>query len=400
MADSATPPSREREPFSRWVAIVDFCRCAALTAGLVAILAACSPPRAIEAIGVLRDIANTTAPGILPPADSAPRAIPVRYRGAEADRTGDLFALDGARAGLVLVPGASEAGKDDPRLRAFARSLARAGFVVLVPEIETLRRLLVRPEDAEEIADAVDYLSRRLAADGAARIGIAAISYATGPAVLAALDARVRHKVGFVIAVGGYYDIDAVVTYFTTGNFRDAPGQKWRYQRPNVYGKWVFVRSNLPRIRDDADRELLRAISDRKLTDPTADTTALEARLGREGGGIMALLTNTDPDAVPALIAGLPPAIRRDMAGLDLDRRDLTGLAAQLILIHGRDDAIIPFTESVALAAAAAPDRASLFLVDGLAHVDLRPAGLSDALTLWRAVYRLLEERDKISQDR
>lgn len=396
MADSATPPSREFKRFSHWAAIADFCRCAALTVGFLTILAACSPPRAIEAIGVLRDIAATSAPGALPPADSAPRAIPVSYRGAEAGRTGDLFALDGARAGLVLVPGASKAGKDDPRLRAFAKSLARAGFVVLVPEIETLRRLLVRPEDAEEIVDAVDYLSRRLAT----RIGIAAISYATGPAVLAALDARVRRKVGFVIAVGGYYDIDAVVTYFTTGKFRDAPGQPWRYQRPNVYGKWVFVRSNLPRIRDDADRSLLRAISDRKIADPKADTAALEARLGREGGGIMALLTNTDPDAVPGLIADLPPAIRRDMAGLDLDRRDLTGLVAHLILIHGRDDTIIPFTESVALAAAAAPDRASLFLVDGLAHVDLRPAGLSDALTLWRAVYRLLEERDKISQDR
>ncbi len=383
MADSATTPSRGR---------------AVLAAGLLSVTAACSPPLAIEALGVLRDIAATTAPGSIMSADARPRAVAVRYRGASAGRAADLFALQGSRAGLVLVPGAAEAGKDDPRLRAFARSLARAGFVVLVPEIETLRRLLVRPRDAEEIADAVEYLSRRLGDDGRARIGIAAISYATGPAVLAALDSRVRGYVGFVVAVGGYYDIDAVVTYFTTGNFRDGPGRPWRYQRPNVYGKWVFVRSNLQRVADDADRALLAAISDRKLANPRADTTALEARLGREGRAIMALLSNADPDAVAGLIAGLPRGIRRDMAGLDLARRDLTGLAAHLILIHGRDDAIIPYTESVALAAAAPPNGASLFLVDGLAHVDLRPAGVSDTLTLWRAVYRLLEERDRISQ--
>jgi len=114
----------------------------------------------------------------------------------------------------------------------------------------------------------------------------------------------------------------------------------------------------------------------------------------------MALLTNSDPDAVPGLIDGLPPGIRHELAGLDLDRLELTGLTAHLILIHGRDDAIIPYTESVALAAAAAPDRASLFLVDGLAHVDLRPASLSDTATLWRAVYRLLEELDRISDGR
>ncbi len=372
-------------------------RRAALVLLVVSIVAACSPPRALEAIGVLRDIAETTSPGAIVSGDAAPRAVAVRYRGSAAGRTGDLYMLEDSRVGLVLVPGAAEAGKDDPRLRAFAKSLARAGFVVLVPEIETLRRLMVRPGDAEDIADAVAYLSRRLGNGGRARIGIAAISYATGPAVLAALDPRVRRDVGFVVAIGGYYDIDAVVTYFTTGYFRDGPEQSWRYQRPNVYGKWVFVRANLPRVGDDADRALLEAISARKLADPTADTAALEARLGREGRAIMALLTNSDPDAVGGLIAGLPPAIRRDMAGLDLDRRDLSGLTAHLILIHGRDDAIIPYTESVALAAAAAPDRASLYLVDGLAHVDLRPAGLSDTLTLWRAVYRLLSERDKIA---
>jgi hypothetical protein len=369
---------------------------AALTAVVVTILAACSPPRALEAIGVLRDIAGATAPGTITSEDAVPRATPVRYRGSAAARTGDLYSLHGSRVGLVLVPGAAEAGKDDPRLRSFARSLVRAGFVVLVPEIETLRRLMVRPEDAEEIADAVAYLAHRPAAGRATRVGIAAISYATGPAVLAALDARVRDDVGFVIAVGGYYDMGAVVTYFTTGNFRERPDRPWRYQRPNIYGKWVFVRSNLPRIEDAADRALLAAISDRKLADPRADTSALEARLGREGRGINALLRNSDPDAVPGLIAGLPDAIRRDMAGLDLERRDLTGLAAHLILIHGRDDPIIPYTESVALAEAAGPDRASLFLVDGLAHVDLRPAGLSDTLTLWRAVYRLLSERDRL----
>ncbi len=389
-------PSLGRVRADRRLAIVSRCCRAVATVMLVSMVAACSPPRALEAVRVLRDIAETTSPGAMVPADGAPPAVAVRYPGSAARRTGDLFALDDSRVGLVLVPGAAETGKDDPRLRAFARSLARAGFVVLVPEIETLRRLMVRPEDAEEIADAVAYLSRRLGNGGRARIGIAAISYATGPAVLAALDPRVRRDVGVIVAVGGYYDIDAVVTYFTTGNFRDGPGHAWRHRRPNVYGKWVFVRGNLPRVRDDADRALLAAISARKLANPRADTGALESRLGHEGRAIMALLTNSNADAVPGLIAGLPAAIRRDMAGLDLDRRDISRLAAHLILIHGRDDAIIPYTESVALAAAA-PGRASLYLVDGLAHVDLRPTGLGDTLTLWRAVYRLLAERDKIA---
>jgi fermentation-respiration switch protein FrsA (DUF1100 family) len=109
---------------------------------------------------------------------------------------------------------------------------------------------------------------------------------------------------------------------------------------------------------------------------------------------VMALLDNADPERVPALVTGLPAPIRADLAALDLQRRDLSQLPFDLILIHGRDDPIIPATESEALAAAAPDDRVSLFVIDQLAHVDLSPGGLFDGLALWRAIYRLLARRD------
>ena len=130
----------------------------------------------------------------------------------------------------------------------------------------------------------------------------------------------------------------------------------------------------------------------RKLADPAADVGDLVATLGAEGRPVQALLDNTEPEAVPALIDALPEAVRADIYALDLHRRDLSGLAAPLLLVHGRDDRIIPYSESVALAAAA--PRADLYLVDGLAHVTLDLADLDDVLTLWRAIHRLLELRD------
>ncbi|MCH8154141.1 MAG: alpha/beta hydrolase, partial [Proteobacteria bacterium] len=87
-------------------------------------------------------------------------------------------------------------------------------------------------------------------------------------------------------------------------------------------------------------------------------------------------------------------AVRSDMAALDLSRAELSRLGAPLILLHGRNDAIIPFTESLALAAAAPEERVTLCVVDNLAHVDLGPGGLGDALRLLRATYRMLALRD------
>src|SRR3970282_281862 len=49
---------------------------------------------------------------------------------------------------------AAPAAKDDPRLVAFATTLARARFLVLVPDVAGLRQLRVRAADAREIADA------------------------------------------------------------------------------------------------------------------------------------------------------------------------------------------------------------------------------------------------------
>ena len=127
--------------------------------------------------------------------------------------------------------------------------------------------------------------------------------------------------------------------------------------------------------------------------DLDADVADLEAGLGAQGRAVTALLDNRDPDRVPGLIEGLPEAVRRDLAALDLSRRDLAPLQARLLLVHGRDDPIIPSTESLALAAAA-PDDTTLYLVDSLAHVELSPAGLVDGWKLWRAITWLLAERD------
>ena len=378
-------------------------RLAALVAGVAALLvaalaaillAACSPIRAIEAVSLLADVAASGRRGE-DPAKSAPRPVPVVYVAEDRLHNGDLYRADpDAAAAVVLVPGVSPDGKDDPRLVAFAKAVARAGFVVLVPDLVGLRDLKVRPSDRRDIADAVGYLADRTGPGAGATVGIIAFSYAAGPAVLAALTDDVRRRVRFVLAVGGYHDVVAMVTYFTTGYFRERPGAPWRYRPPNNYAKWVFLRSNTERLPDPADRAALFEMAERKLADPRVAVDDLAAGLGDDGRAVWALVTNRDPDKVAALIAALPEPVRLDMAALDLKGRDFSKLTARLLLIHGRDDPIIPFSESQALAAAVPADRVELYLVDALAHVDLGRIGIGDSLILWRAAYQLLRERD------
>jgi pimeloyl-ACP methyl ester carboxylesterase len=362
-------------------------------------LSACSPGRTIESWRVLEDIAAGAGPSTLKEVTPAPTRQAIAYRVQDRPYAGDLYRPgEAAKAALVLVPGAARAGRDDPRLVAFATTLARARFTVLVPDIENLRALYVGPEDVRSIADALRHLAARGDVPDPGSVGLVAISYAAGPAILAALEPDLRDRVRFVLSVGGYYDIEAMVTFFTTGRFRETPEQPWRFMTPNAYGKWIFLRANARRLEDARDRWLLAAMARRKLDDLEAPLDDLAARLGPEGRSVHDLLVNKDPDAGPALIAALPQAVRADMAALDLSRAELSRLGARLILLHGRDDTIIPFTESLALAAVVPEERVSLHVVDNLAHVDLGPGDLGDALRLLSATYRMLALRDRGSR--
>jgi fermentation-respiration switch protein FrsA (DUF1100 family) len=96
---------------------------------------------------------------------------------------------------------------------------------------------------------------------------------------------------------------------------------------------------------------------------------------------------------VTTLLAALPDTIRQGIDSLNLALYELRSLRARLILIHGRDDPMIPFSESEALAAAAPRGAASLFLVDSIGHVEFNDVRLVNAWTMWSAVDRVLAER-------
>lgn len=365
---------------------------ALLTVGLMLAAGSCRPWRSYEAAMVLTDIAVGDGPSRLKRTTHKPQRITVRYPTDSHQGQGDLYRPAAEiRAGLLLVPGVAETGKDDPRLVAFATTLARIGFAVLVPDLPNLRQLRVSPADVGQLTDAFAWLAAnpQLAPQG--RAGMAAFSYAAGPTLLASLDETIRQRVQFIFAVGAYYDLPQVLTFFTTGYYRQEG--RWQYLQPNDYGKWAFVASNIHRLNDAEDRRIFRQLTQRKLADPAAPTADLAVGLGKEGQALYAFVSNRDPRRVAQLLQALPVALRQDIAALNLAGKDLSRLSARLILVHGLHDRMIPYVESVALAKAAPAGQTHLFLVKGLEHVDVEPE-LPDRWRLWRAVTLLLAARD------
>lgn len=361
---------------------------------LVLFTAGCVSAESWEAVRLLQDIEAGDASSALKARTPAPSRTEVRYTIGGRSAFGDLYEPNqpvGAR--LVLVPGFTPHGKDDARVVALARSLARARFRVLVPDLRGARAMQVRLADARTIADAVVHLAgwERFGDDAA--VGVVAISYAVGLAVLASLEPDARAKLDFLVGVGGYYDTRALVTFTTTGRYRAPGAAAWQTARPHPAALAVVLESHLDLLSDPTDRAVLATIAERRRSQPAAPVDDLALRLGPEGQALWALLSNTDPERVGDLIERLPAPILGRLRMLSLRRYDLSHLAGRLILIHGRADPLIPYTESMALHQAV--PRSELFLIEGFSHIDPGTVGWAGQLQLIDAVQAVLERRNR-----
>lgn len=276
---------------------------------------------------------------------------------------------DGPHPGIVLNHGVADLGKDDPRLVNFADAVARVGFVALVPEFENLKGFRVRPSDVDEVVASYEYLAG-LPEVNPERVGLFGFSYAGGLAVLAASDPRIADRVRFCFLLGSYYDLENVVAYMTTGMYRR--DGEWTYLEPQNSGRWAFLINSSYLIEHEGDREALVEIAHAKWDDPDSDVDALVESLRDEGRRAYDLMVNDDPERTRALIDGLSPRVRDYFDALSLEGR-IDRLEAHLIIGHGRDDNLIPYTESLLLAEGVPPAASvHLAILESFHHVDLK----------------------------
>lgn len=366
----------------RWVAVV-------LLVMLPLLVLAPPLQRGCEALQLLLQVRGVELPHIFPTASVMRQQVEFPDRGHTVKA--DLYRGDApARAAIVLQHGAAAAGKEDARLVNLAGQLAQARFAVLVPEMPGARALQVSSDEIPLLQSAVDYLARR--GDGLFQgpIGIGGFSVAAGLAIHAAMLPSLRERVDFVLAVGSYYDLRETLHYMTTGSFI-LEGELHQVV-PNEYGKWVFVLSNLDKIADIEQREILRQIVISK-RDNVAYSERLVLQLGGEALATYRYVTNREIGLAPGLLEQLPAPLRAEVERLDLAGKDLSRLRAKLLLVHGIDDNVIPYNQSIALYRAVPESQTDLYLLQHWAHADPESGG-NDSWTMFRVLYRLLQLRD------
>jgi pimeloyl-ACP methyl ester carboxylesterase len=276
----------------------------------------------------------------------------------------------GRLPGWVVLHGLTRAGRAHPALLRFCRAVASAGNVVFLPEIPEWRDLRVEPEvTIGTIRAAVRALHLRDDVQHE-HVGLFGFSFGATQALVAASDRETSSLLAGLASWGGYYDLRRLFRFGLTG-LHEIDGTTYHTQ-PDPYGSWVMAGNYLDRVPGYTGSEAVaHALHELALEagekgvyawDPIYDASKSRLR-GRLAAGQRDLFD---------LIAPLTGAPRRDEERLLqlADALAATAIAASpqlnprpylpvvglpVLFAHGRDDRLIPFSESILLSRAVPP---------------------------------------------
>jgi pimeloyl-ACP methyl ester carboxylesterase len=279
---------------------------------------------------------------------------------------------DGPWPAILFVNGATRLGRKEPEVQDLARGLARAGYLVVVPDVKGLKDGEVTDATVAATVAATRALANRPDVRGG-HVALVGVSLGGTLALLAAESTALADRVTVVSAITPYTDLKEVIRLATTGYQRR--GNRLIPRTTAPYVSLVVARSLAAALpASDFQRRLLaelEAVNDDD-PDPLAALRALPpATVPSDLRPVFDLVTNQDPRLFDQLYAALPAALKAGAARLSPITR-ARRLVMPVELISPPQDKYFPVSQSEALVAAA-PD-ARLTVTKAFSHVLPQPS--------------------------
>lgn len=297
---------------------------------------------------------------------------------------------EGSHPAVVFVNGPIPQGRTFEGVRDLATGLARAGYLVVVPDLPGLTDQTVTARAVSETAEAAREVSGWPDVRGG-RVGLVGVSTGATLALLAAGEPDARGRISMVVGVAPYADIKTVLSVATTAHHEEG-GEMVPYE-PDPYMSYVVARSLISALPPGPDRSALLSevdAAERRGADPLRELRDRPAEdLGPPARSVHALLANEDPERFAALYRDLPPGIRAEMEQLSPAVGD-DRVEAPVEIVSGPRDRYFPLSESRELVRGA--PRRNLTVTGVLDHseVNVSPGTLPDLLDLNGFVVRSL----------
>jgi len=277
---------------------------------------------------------------------------------------------EGPWPAVFLVNGTIPEGRKLPGVRHLAEGFARAGYLVIVPDLPGLTEDRITPQTVEATTLAARKISAMPEAEDE-EVALVGVSTGATLSLLAAEDDSTKGRISLVAGVAPYANIKTVLNVATTGHYRRPDARLVRYEA-TPFLSYVVARSLIAALPPGEDRRTLEAeitSAGRENPDPLGDLRPRRTDdLGPDAKSVVRLLSNQDPGRFDDLYADLPVGVRRDLEELSpLADRGKIGVPVELTT--GPHDKYFPPSQSYALDRVA-PER-RVTVTEVLDHAEL-----------------------------
>jgi pimeloyl-ACP methyl ester carboxylesterase len=257
---------------------------------------------------------------------------------------------EGPWPAIFLINGTVQKGRKLPEVRNLAEGFARAGYLVVVPDLPGLTEDRITPQTADATTQVTREISGRPDVEDG-KVALVGVSTGATLALLAVEDPALKGKVSLVAGVAPYSNIKTVLSLATTGHYRRPDGELVRY-KATPFLSYVVGRSLVAALPPGEDKRTLAAELERAGRESLDPLSGLRARrtgdLGPGAKSVVGLLANRDPERFDALYADLPEEVRHDLEELSPLAGAVT-IRVPVELATGPHDKYFPTSQSYAL---------------------------------------------------
>ena len=242
--------------------------------------------------------------------------------------------------GIVVVHGMHDRGIDEPRLVSFARALASSGFLVMTPLIPGIVDYRVEAESADLIGRATQSFAHGL---GVPRVGLMAVSFSGGLALLAASEPQYSASIGWVAVLGAHYDLAHVLHFFATDEAVRPDGSVTHFPA-HEYGALITICDSPAEVFSQQGAGTAREAIRLLLSGKVEASEAVTKQMSPADQEIMQRIYRKQRAGfAPVILAKIDKQKDRLEAGSPAGH--LQSLQVPVLLLHGSDDTVIPASE-------------------------------------------------------
>lgn len=249
----------------------------------------------------------------------------------------------GRRPVFIIYPGASPTGEEHEALNILGEGMAKLGLRVFLPRLSALKDVLIQSETTEEILKAYRQVGQRSDVNPK-KIAVVGVSFSGSLVIKAFAEESITTMPACILSYGSYFDIENTLRFALTGDFSD--GNDQYHIDPNEWGRIVFFHNHLDLLEEHLNPERVRPYFLKLVQNDENGAEDAFKKMSEQEQEFVRKIVDGNRKETMELAEEILPKLKDVNIALS-PRYFINKINFPLFLMHGSQDNMVPFTETV-----------------------------------------------------